>query len=207
MFGTISDLGRRHRRPGSPKRRLPKDAAKSAFTLIEMVVVITIIALMAGLILPNMAAIRYSQKLRALAAAIKRFPLEARNQAAKTNDVVTLTVDGDSLVLSKISADTGESQEIDRLQFGGAMQAMSAQKGSDSTDAGTWKWQAYPDGTSDEGGIVFQVGKSQQSLWIPKTGNAYWIDGSAMPKPTDNNWQAGQLLQRATTTGGGGNGQ
>ena len=70
--------------PGAGLRHaLRKDASTSGFTLIEMVVVITIIALMATLILPNMASIRYSQQLRSLAAAIKRFPIEARNQAAE----------------------------------------------------------------------------------------------------------------------------
>ena len=67
---------------------------------------------------------------------------------------MTLRIDGDSLVMEKTSADTDEAQEINRLSFAGAMQAQTAQKGSDSTDVGSWKWQAYPDGTSDEGGIV-----------------------------------------------------
>lgn len=183
-------------------------SSRAAFTLIEMVVVTAIVALMSALILPNLVAIQRSRMLRDEQAVLKRLPTEARNEAVKARVTVSLRVDGNEIVMERENTKTNEPESVKRVPVGNGFQVTGAQSGNDTSDVGSWKWQAFPDGTSDSGGLTFQVGSEQQSLWIPADGPARWV-GADLPQTTDNSWPAGDLQQRTSTTTtmtGGGSG-
>jgi hypothetical protein len=82
-----------------------------------------------------------------------------------------------------------------------------AQLNGNTTDLASWKWQAYPDGTSDNGALILKIGNrsAEESLYMPADGAARWVDGEP-PQPSDDFWAAGVIQPRDTTTGTGGGG-
>jgi type II secretory pathway pseudopilin PulG len=187
-------------------------AKRHAYTLIEMVVVTAIIMIMAGLILPNMVAVKASRELRSEQAALQRLPTEARNEAVKVKQIVDLRIEGDYIIMERTDPQTTSTTEVKRIPIGNQLSPQAAQlltagivpspnaTSAGSSDVASWKWQAYADGTSDSGGLTFTVGGSQQqSLVIPADNQAHWIVGP-LPQPTDQSWTAGDLEQRTSTT-------
>jgi prepilin-type N-terminal cleavage/methylation domain-containing protein len=174
-----------------------RERRRQGFTLIEMVVVVAIIAMMAGLILPNLVAFQQSRNLHDAQAALLRLPAEAKNEAVKSKTTTTLRVEGSDIVLERKNVETGDPEEVKRVPVGAGMQVESAQKGSDSTDVASWTWQAFPDGTTDSGALTFRIGSAEQYLYLPAQGAARW-GTDALPQPSDETWAAGDLEQRTT---------
>ena len=172
-------------------------ARNRAFTLIEMTVVITVLALMAALIMPNMVAIKRSQELRVLEAAVRRLPSEAREESRRRNAPVSLRVDGQSLVMEQIA--TGEDagsdpKEIKRVTLSDDLRVEEARQGSETMDLASWKWTNYPDGSANAGSVTFQAGTATKTLRLPARGEAEWTTGAeATPSPTEENWPAGDI--------------
>jgi type II secretory pathway pseudopilin PulG len=193
------------------KRCARRNARGAAFTLVEMTVVVTILALMAALVVPNLVAIRDGQRARAWAADVLRLPTEARNEARRAGVPVTLRVDGDALVMQRPPApepgepaDTeAEPQEVRRLDFPEGVTLEAGRRGRDAADAATWDWVVYPDGSADSGGLEFGTGggggsaDGHRTLLLPARASdePRWQDGP-LREDADERWQAGNLVTR-----------
>jgi type II secretory pathway pseudopilin PulG len=196
--------------------------AAAAYTLVEMVVVCAILALLATAVMPNLVAQRRSQALRSTAAAVLRLPTEARSQAAALKAPVALRLDGNDLVLERADPDPtpgmgngaatsltvgtlgtgaqgGAGDVLKRVPLGGEVQVESAQAAGDSVDPGAWRWEVYPDGSSDAAGLVLQFGAERRTLYLPADGPARWVEGDQVPDATQDRWPAGEVEQRAST--------
>ena len=180
------------------RRRL---CARRGFTLVEMTVVISVLALMAALVVPNMVAIKRSQDLRDLEASLLRAPAEARNEARKTRQPVTLRVEGDALVMERGASDEEEeAEEVKRVVFGERLRIESAQIAGEPIDVASWQWAAYPDGSADTGGLEFVEGEARKSLVLSGDRSARWVEGE-LPQMTEDRWPAGELEQRGGQAG------
>ena len=164
------------------------------FTLIEMTIVITILALTAALIVPRVSAIKDSRAFHDQEAAIIRLPREARNEARRSGQPVTLRVSSNTLVIERTPSQDS-SQVVKQLSLGSSFVVNRAQKGSEDTDISSWTWVAYPDGSSDKGGLEFTAGGKAKYLLLPSQGNALWDDGN-LPPSAQERWKAGELQQR-----------
>jgi prepilin-type N-terminal cleavage/methylation domain-containing protein len=177
---------------------------RHAFTLIEMTVVISILALMAAVIMPNLVAIKRSRELRELEWQVRRLPAEARVEARRRNARVTMRVEGDDLVLFQMpTADDTETDpiEIKRVPLNGNIRVDAVRRGTESIDTSSWEWIAYPDGSSDSANIAILEGDTSKSLVLPTEGEARWITEAQQQDPDnpgddDEHWVAGEVEQR-----------
>jgi prepilin-type N-terminal cleavage/methylation domain-containing protein len=183
-------------RPGNRRR---------AFTLIEMTVVITILAVMAAAIMPNLVAIKRSRELREQEWALQRLPGQARDEARRRNAKITLHMDGDDLVLSQVpktgdgTYDTADLEEIKRVPLGEHLRIDAIRKGTETIDSGSWQWVAYPDGSSDGAHLSVVEGDKTKSLVVPVEGDAHWDtdDEDSDADQDDERWEAGEVETRA----------
>ncbi len=167
---------------------------RRGYTLIEMSVVVTIIALLALVVVPNFTAIRRSRAYFDLEASIIRTPTDAYNEARNSKRPVQIRFDGTSLVIERVIVDS-DPEEVKRIELTSDIQVESVQLGSSSSDLSSWKWTVYPDGSADSAGVSFITGSSHKSLVLHKDGKSQWMDGD-LPDSSDDKWQAGEIQKR-----------
>lgn len=167
---------------------------RRAFTLIEMIAVTAILLLLATMIVPSLFAIKRSQDLRIAVDALRRLPDDARAEARRTNEAVSLRIDGDAMVIETAPAE-GEASEIRRIPLDVEISVESAQRNGEITDVASWLWTVYPDGTGDTGGITFRIGQSQRSMVLERSGAVRWIEGE-LPEQSADRWPAGERVPR-----------
>jgi type II secretory pathway pseudopilin PulG len=170
-----------------------------------MTVVITILAVMAASIMPNLVAIKQSRELRELEWTLQRFPAQARDEARLRNARVILRIDGDDLVMSLVPAsdsgaeagDAAELEEIKRVPLGKNLRIDSVRKGTETISSSEWEWTAYPDGSSDDANLAVVEGDTAKSLVLPANGEARWNTDDETGEGEDGTWQAGEVELRA----------
>jgi prepilin-type N-terminal cleavage/methylation domain-containing protein len=170
---------------------------RRGFTLIEMTVVITVLAVMAALVLPNMVAIQRSRELRLLKASIQRLPQEAKQEARKSNAPVVLRVDGDDLVMERIPVGDeagNDPVEIRRVALNDAIRVERARQGEETIDLASWEWRVYPDGSCPSANLEFTEGDISEALIIEAAGDAHWATGDEADM--EQQWAAGDIETR-----------
>ena len=160
----------------------------------ELTIVVAVLLLMFALVVPNLVAASRGDDERKIQAEIIRLPAEARNEAVKSGLTTTLEVSGNTLMLQETQTD-GTVSQVKQVDFSGQFTIAAAQLNGQSATTSTWQWSAYPDGTTDSGGLEFDQGSIQKSLLLTAGGTTRWIEGP-LPDPTEDQWPAGQLLQR-----------
>jgi hypothetical protein len=85
-----------------------------------------------------------------------------------------------------------------RVTLASGVQIASTQQNGESVDSNAWRWVVYPDGSADNGGVVFEIGSERTSLYLPAQGSPRWIDGD-LPDIGVEHWQSGELEQRVTS--------
>jgi Tfp pilus assembly protein FimT len=200
----------------------PQRTAAAGFTYVEMIAIMLILLLMASLIVPSIMAHQRSTAQKELEGQVARLPQDARNEAVQLQNPVSIRISGNSLIMEEqIYAQTtsdnsatsttlsnvdpnagasgstnngaGSSQvQLKEIDLDSAMQIAGTQLNGQSTDAGSWLWIVYPDGSAEQGGIQFAEGTSQKSLIMNSNGESQWISGE-LPDVTENQWPAGQL--------------
>ncbi len=177
---------RSHRRP------------TSGFTLIEVTVVITVIAIMAVLVLPNMVAIEQSRQRRATEAILQRLPAQAREESRQLKAPVTVRMDGNDLVLERwfVGEDAGrDPEEIKRITLYGGIKITNVRQGSESVTPDEWEWTAYPDGSAPSANLEVTDGDNTRTLYYPSDGDARWLQNGE-DDPTESGWSAGEVQVR-----------
>jgi type II secretory pathway pseudopilin PulG len=173
----------------------------AAFTLMELLVLMTVLVIAAAAIFPNVVAYEQSQKAKKLEASILRFPLDAKDEAVKAQMPVRIRVDGNTLVMERMPLDfTGQQQPqmVKQLDLGDTVQVENTQAASNTATDTSWEWTTYPDGSSDQAGIQFSFGSVEKSLVLPAVGDPQWTTG-VLPDQTQVKWQAGQLSIRSSS--------
>ncbi|MBV9852673.1 MAG: hypothetical protein JO250_23685 [Armatimonadetes bacterium] len=161
------------------------------FTLVEVSLVVFLLLLIAAAVVPNVFALLRARRLADLEGRVARLPAEARSAAVREQVPVRLRVDGDTLVLETVAAD-GTADPIRQVALGDSLAVDTVQTNGQAADAGPWRWTAYPDGSSDDGGITFVEGAKRLSLVLPAHGDSRWIRGD-LPDQDADQWPAGSL--------------
>jgi len=163
----------------------------------EMTVITVILILIAAAIVPSYVSVEKSEQLKADEGTIARLASKTKNDAVANQNPVRLRFDGSSVIEEEVEQD-GEINQLSEVNLGSTVQIDQAEKDYNTADPTSWDWTAYPDGTSDPGGIQVTIDSEVRSLIIPATGDAAWTTGP-LPDVTEDQWTAGQLLQRTTT--------
>ncbi len=173
-----------------------------------MTVVISVVALMAALVMPNLVAMKRSRDLRALEASLVRLPAEARTEARRLNSQVVLRVDGDALVMERRRQQARDArdgdddpEEIKRLTLGDGLRVDAARKGSESVDLASWFWIVYPDGSAERAHLDIREGDATKSLLLPPDGEGRWVSSEELEDlgeyGEEEFWPAGEVERRA----------
>jgi type II secretory pathway pseudopilin PulG len=166
-----------------------------------MIVVITILAMMAALIIPNFLAMKRSREIRDAESALMRLPSEARIEARRSATPVTLRVEDTTLVMERAATtDEPDATEVKRLELPEEIRVDAARLGTESSDIGSWVWTVYPDGSAERAGLEFVEGDSSRrhSLLLPAGSNesSRWLEGELPLDNENERWTAGELEQR-----------
>ena len=163
----------------------------------EMTVIVAILLLIAAAVIPNVVSVLDSEQLKSTEATIARLPAMARTDAVKDQNPVQLRFDGSSVIEEELEAN-GEVNQLQTIDLGDAVTVDQSQKNYTSVDPSSWDWTAYPDGTSDTGGLEVVIDSEKRSLIIPASGDAIWQTGP-LPDESQDQWTAGELQQRSTS--------
>ncbi len=165
-----------------------------AFTMIEMSIVISLVALFAALIVPNLVSSHKSAQERLFVDSMKRIANEARESAISQNLAMHLSLNGDRLSVTK---DTGNNQKGDELVGVDLIDEANATKfqvnGQEPT-SGDWDLRFFPDGTADEGGVEVTIGQSVYALNVSPRGGVSVDD--QLTDASSIRWEAGTYETR-----------
>ena len=164
------------------------------FTLIEMSIVITLVALFASLIVPNLVGSRETQRERAFVSALKRLALDARTRAISDNQTLHLTLSGDRFSVSQDGDAKQRGAEILGLDLLASARVSRCQLNGQDASTADWDLRFYPDGTADQGGIEIEVGQNVYVLNVTAKGQGT-VDDQLTDQSTVQ-WQAGTYETR-----------
>ena len=171
---------------------------RRAYTLIEMIVVIAILAMMAGLVVPRVVSMVNGQASRDFQSALVRLGSEARLLAIESGDTVRVTYDDNrgEIVFETLDDETGVAQESDTVLLPNSAQLTSFTLRGRQVPITDWVLEFFPDGSGTEAGLEVQDGTRLYSVLINgQGGTAEIIDGELVEDP-ETEWEAGDLEQR-----------
>lgn len=174
------------------RRQRERPASKSAYTLVEMLVVITVLALVSAAIAPSLLSMQKSADRRECISGIKRVAAVARERAVQ-NGLTTQVVYDDSNKQLQVQDvdDQGNATTINQVTLRGGIEPDKFQVQGKDSNASDFKLTFTADGHSNGGGIEFE----DFSILVDSNGFSKYMTG-ALPDPLDQEWQAGDLEQR-----------
>ncbi|MBX7134916.1 MAG: type II secretion system GspH family protein [Fimbriimonadaceae bacterium] len=170
---------------------------RRAFTLIEMLAVILVVAMIAAIAMPNLASMVKSGRQRNFLQSLERMTVDAQQSAMSTRSTVTLSVQNGSLVAETGTTNTTDGRPVARLE---AVEGISIDKyrlGTEEVGDGDWQVKFYADGTSDSAGLeLTDASGAQWSFLIdPKKGRGHLGQGE-LPVDSGDKWPAGDYVAR-----------
>lgn len=169
---------------------------RRGFTLIEVLVVITILALAAAIVVPNLPSMVKSQQKRDFFDGLERLTFEATNIARTTGQPVRMIANEDgSFQLQQDDADA-EPRALRTVAAVDGIAATAFNSGDGSMDANSFEVVFYRDGTSSGGSVRLEEGSVTWTFRVDKKdGRGHVISGEAEDEPEDR-WEAGDRIQR-----------
>jgi prepilin-type N-terminal cleavage/methylation domain-containing protein len=167
-------------------------ASSSGFTLIEMIVVVTVLAMLTAIILPSLVRMKSSDDYKTFLSGVRRIASEARERAISSGRTTQVTYDESTheLHIEEIG-DDGNGNAVSTVAVDSTAEPQRWQLEGKDSSASEFKLQFTPDGHSNGGGIEFP----NFSLIVDKSGQSRFLDGQ-LPDPEDERWQAGDLEKR-----------
>ncbi len=182
------------------RRTFPKVTSnRRAFTLLELMIVVTLIAMCIAIVVPRFAPVRQSAETRRFYSEARALFVSARENAITegTQHIVRI---GDNSSLEELipAADgSGAMQTVQTLALPTGITWGDAKVQTNSVDAAGWQMSFQPDGTCLGGGIEFQEnGQTTRSFQIDsKTGNVT-VYTTNLPDTSSDVWPAGEYEKR-----------
>lgn len=171
--------------------RMRRPASSRGTTLVEMVVVVTVLALVSAMVTPYLAGMKATSDHRDAVAGIRRILPMARERAIRNAAATQVVFDESAgeLQVQDMAADgtptTVYRQDLDAID----PQTLQVE-GREATSA-DFALSFTPGGHSNGGGIQFR----DFSIFTDTSGVCRTLDGP-LPNADDESWQAGDLEKR-----------
>ena len=170
---------------------------RRAFTLIEMMAVTAVLAILAGLVTPNIASSLKAGRKRDYLQAIQRLTVEARQIAESSGTAAVLVADEDGgMEIQQTEPGAQEPSTLRRLPPVQGIVPNRFVSGANEVGSGDWEAQFFPDGTSDQAGLEFDEAGTTWSLSIDKHGVGR-VSKSELQELQEDRWPAGDYVQRS----------
>ncbi|MCW5942980.1 MAG: GspH/FimT family pseudopilin [Fimbriimonadaceae bacterium] len=170
----------------------------NGFTLIEMMVVLTLLVFMAAMVYPNLARLRDAQEKRDFVSGLATFARQAREEAISGGQSVRMRLgDGDnSLEIVTTDVDSGDERTLRTRRFPDGFSTGQTRIEDAIAPGSEWQLTFYPDGSSDRGGIEITEGQRVYALVLDnEIGQPRLIDGN-LPDLSQDRWAAGEFERR-----------
>jgi prepilin-type N-terminal cleavage/methylation domain-containing protein len=163
------------------------------FSLIEMGVVVLIVALLAALVMPNVARQRDSFERRQFYSELYRFAAGARESAIREQATLALVLDSGGRRIALFEETLEGENERSSVELPEGIDSSSSRM--DGQAGGEWRVRFYPDGSSDGGGIELTDNGRVRALEIQPNGSVRMIDGN-IEAVGEEKWPAGDYEKR-----------
>lgn len=172
---------------------------KRGFTLIEVIVAVAIIALMAGLVMPNFFSQQKTRQATSFFVALPDLAGYAREQAESGKLTTRIRYDdGNSVfVVTRDPALDSNDQEttLRQLPLPSILSTSAFRADDGNVTSGDWEIVFYPDGRSNGAAIEIDDNGRYRSLVVDPEGTIRMIVNS-LPAVEERRWQAGEIEQR-----------
>lgn len=167
------------------------------FTLIELTVVITVLAVFAAAIMPNLLKESQSRQARQFFSKARNLMLEARSNSIRDGITRSVRFDegGDRLVVERADPESDEPTEDGALALPEGITGDAYQMEKLESNSSEWNIRFYSDGKAREGGITFSSEGRLISIVVDVAGSIRQVDGP-IPDAQDEVWDAGGYEQR-----------
>jgi prepilin-type N-terminal cleavage/methylation domain-containing protein len=168
-----------------------------AFTLIEMTIVITVLAILAAVIMPNLFSESRSRDARQFFSKARNLMLEARSRAIGDGVARSVRVDesGARLVVEKVDAESGDVTEEKTLAMPDGVTGSTYRMQKQESNSSEWYVRFYGDGRARGGAVSFDSAGRKYSIIVEDTGAVKRLDGD-LPAVEEDTWDAGGYEQR-----------
>jgi Tfp pilus assembly protein FimT len=175
--------------------------------MIELIVVIGVITLIAGIVAPMAISLQKGQVTRNFYTSVRDLSVKARNEAINRGLTMTITSDGNqkhlemavdtTVATSNTLAPPSPTVDVPAVDvpIPDDVTLQTYKTGTNDTTEGEWKLHFYPDGSSDGGGFEIAQGSKTQTWIVATDGSNRMLDGT-YPDPTLEKWQAGDYAKR-----------
>lgn len=162
-----------------------------------MTVVITILALMAAAILPNIVNEQKSRKARQFFSKARNLMLDSRSRSISDGQTRAVKIDetGARLVVETTDAETGDANEGQTLALPDGVTGNAYRIEAEDSNSSEWSVKFYADGKARKGGISFSSNGRIISLVVDERGLVTQVDGP-LPEVSEESWDAGGYEQR-----------
>lgn len=173
-----------------------QNGLKKGFTLIELVAVITVLAVLAALVVPRIVTLRDSADRQAFFAEVRQVASVARELAQQRNETATLRYDSDLPGFTiELETEDGDAETVREIVALAEITVENLRVNGEDRTESDWEVLFFADGRSDSGSIEVLASGLLYHLRIDRAGRSTWAPGEA-PEDTQK-WEAGDLEQRA----------
>ena len=186
------------------------------FTLIELMVVVTILVLTTALIMPRVGTMKAQRQSRAFVPNLRRIASMARTEAIDRGQTTMLTWDQSQNVVSLVTVDsnstgisgspsttsstptlnsTSNNVTIATINVPPTVSTSSFSVGDNPAQNPDWELHFYADGTCEGGGVEFLDSGSQMHLQLNRLGIGELTSGP-LAVGTESHWSAGDFERR-----------
>lgn len=173
---------------------------RAGYTFIEMLVVVVILAMIAAIASPRLAASLHSHNVARYFQSIERLCVEARNLAAESGRSVQLVAETEGgIALQQTDQESGDPVTLRSVAAIQEVELTAYHQSGDEVGQDEWQVLFYPDGTADLGGLQFSLGfADERSLIVdPQTSRGRVSVGAYQDNaPESQKWEAGDRVIR-----------
>jgi prepilin-type N-terminal cleavage/methylation domain-containing protein len=173
---------------------------RKGFTLVEMMVVTTVLAMLAAFVVPNIVTMTRARDARLSLVQLRDLAREARETAVRDGTSLSLRFDDTRATMQIVRpgdpASTDDNlandQVLRSVQLANGVTVRTLQLAGQERSASEWDVRFYSDGRADKGGFELLTAGSADNVRILETGEVILASGALPQQEEQTTWPAGE---------------